>query len=50
LLYLGWIGLVADVALVAITVPSLARQRVLSKAETERMAERVRLQGARPAR
>lgn len=43
LLYLGWIGLVADIALVAVTVPSLARQTLLSKLETARMAERVRL-------
>ncbi len=49
LLYLGWIGLVADVALVAVTVPALARQMVLSQVATERMAERVRLRGVRPS-
>lgn len=47
LLYLGWVGLVADIALVAVTVPALARQRVLSQVETERMAERARAGGTR---
>lgn len=42
LLYLGWIGLVVDVALVAVTVPSMARQLVLSRLETERLARRAR--------
>jgi hypothetical protein len=49
LLYLGWIGLVADVALVALTVPALARQRVLSEVETARMAERARYGGSSTA-
>ena len=43
LLYLGWIGLVLDVALVGVTVPSMARQLVLSRLETERLAQRARL-------
>lgn len=42
LLYVGWVGLVADVALVAVTVPGLARQLVLSRAETARLAARAR--------
>jgi hypothetical protein len=50
LLYLGWVGVVADVALVAVTVPALARQTVLSKVETERLAERARLGGSQPRR
>ena len=43
LLYLGWIGLVLDVALVGVTVPSMARQLVLTRLETERLAQRARL-------
>lgn len=43
LLFLGWIGLVADVALVAVVVPSMARQLVLSRLETETLARRARL-------
>ena len=43
LLYLGWIGLVLDVALVGVTVPAMARQLVLSRLETERLARRARL-------
>ena len=42
LLYIGWIGLVLDVALTAILVPSLARQRVLSKLDEAREADRLR--------
>ena len=41
LLYLGWIGLVADLALVGATVPALARQRVMTVLRTERIAARV---------
>ena len=41
-LYLGWIGLVADVALTAALVPALARQRVLTKVEEDKIAARVR--------
>ena len=48
LLYIGWIGLVLDVALPAVLVPALARQRVLSKLDEAREAERIR-SGARPA-
>jgi hypothetical protein len=44
-LYLGWIGLVLDIALTAVTVPGLARQRVLSKLEEAHLAERARLRG-----
>lgn len=43
LLYVGWIGLVADVALVSVTVPAMARQLVLSRLETEKLARRARL-------
>lgn len=43
LLYLGWIGLVTDVALVGVTVPAMARQVVLSRIETERLARKARL-------
>lgn len=42
LLYLGWIGLVIDVALPAAVVPGLARQRVLNKLDEERVAARLR--------
>lgn len=42
LLYLGWIGLVVDVALPAAVVPGLARQRVLNKLDEERVARRLR--------
>lgn len=42
LLFLGWIGLIADVALVGVTVPGLARQLVLSRLETARLAARAR--------
>ena len=42
LLYIGWIGLVLDVVLTAVLVPSLARQRVLSKLDEARAAERLR--------
>ena len=42
LLYVGWIGLVADVALTAALVPGLARQRVLSKLDEARLARRLR--------
>ena len=48
LLYLGWIGLVADVALVGVTVPWLARQLVLSRLETQRLAKRERARLGRP--
>lgn len=44
LLYIGWIGLVIDVALPAAMVPGLARQRVLSKVDEARMAARLRRQ------
>jgi hypothetical protein len=43
LLFLGWIGLVVDVALVGVTVPSMARQLMLSRLETQKMAQRARL-------
>lgn len=46
LLYLGWVGLVADIALVGVTVPALARQRVLSEVETAKMAQRARARSA----
>jgi hypothetical protein len=42
LLYVGWIGLVIDVALPAAVVPGLARQRVLSKLDEARIAARLR--------
>ncbi len=42
LLYLGWIGLVLNVALTAVLVPGLARQRVLSKLDEAAAAERLR--------
>lgn len=42
LLYVGWIGLVIDVALPAVVVPGLARQRVLSKLDEARIAARLR--------
>jgi len=42
LLYIGWIGLVIDVALPAWLVPVLARQRVLGKLDEARQAERLR--------
>ena len=42
LLYVGWIGLVIDVALPAAIVPGLARQRVLSKLDEARIAARLR--------
>jgi hypothetical protein len=44
LLYLGWIGLVVDVALTAVLVPGLARQRVLGKLDEAKAAERIRRQ------
>jgi hypothetical protein len=42
LLYIGWIGLVLDVALPAWIVPVLARQRVLGKLDEEREVARLR--------
>jgi hypothetical protein len=42
LLYLGWIGLVLDVALTAVLVPGLARQRVLSKLDEAKLADKLR--------
>lgn len=49
LLYLGWIGLVLDVAVPAALVPGLARQRVLSTLDEARLAARLRRkQGAQP--
>jgi hypothetical protein len=42
LLYLGWIGLVVDVALPAAVVPGLARQRVLNRLDEARAAARLR--------
>lgn len=42
LLYLGWIGLVADVALTSVIVPGLARQRVLSRLDDAHEAARLR--------
>jgi hypothetical protein len=47
LLYLGWIGLVLDVALTAVVVPGLARQRVLSRVDEAKAAERIRRQAGR---
>jgi hypothetical protein len=44
LLYLCWIGLVVDVALTAVLVPGLARQRVLGKLDEAKAAERIRRQ------
>ena len=44
LLYIGWIGLVIDVAIPAALVPSLARQRVLNRLDEARMAARLRRQ------
>jgi hypothetical protein len=46
LVQFGWVGIVADVATVSVTVPLLARSRVLANAETERRAARLRLQQA----
>jgi hypothetical protein len=42
LLYVGWIGLVIDVALPAAIVPGLARSRVLAKLDEARIAARLR--------
>lgn len=42
LLYLGWIGLVVDVAVPAAIVPGLARQRVLNQLDEARLAARLR--------
>ena len=42
LLYLGWIGLVLDVALPVLFVPGMARQRVLGVLDQARMAARLR--------
>jgi hypothetical protein len=42
LLYLGWIGLVLDVALPVVFVPGLARQQLLSRLDEERIAARLR--------
>ena len=47
LLYLGWIGLVLDVALTSVVVPGLARQRVLSRVDEAKAAERIRRQAGR---
>ena len=41
LLYIGWIGLVADVGLTAVVVPVMARQRVLAKLDQERAERRL---------
>lgn len=45
LLYVGWIGLVIDVALPILFVPGLARQRVLNKLDEAKFADRARRQG-----
>ncbi|HVT65412.1 MAG TPA: hypothetical protein VHD81_09670 [Mycobacteriales bacterium] len=42
LLYIGWIGLVVDVAVPAAMIPGLARQRVLTKLDEARLAARLR--------
>jgi hypothetical protein len=42
LVALGWIGLIADLALVAFTVPGVARSNVLQRLQTERQAAKLR--------
>lgn len=48
MLYVGWIGLVLDVAVTAALVPGLARQRVLGKLDEARLAARLRKESAQP--